>query len=107
MNVFIRYPYEPAPTYYARFTAPDPDRPGKTKRYLRNTFETTKEKAWKVLRQLAGAAHGARFDALESSKARHARELSIGEMIEHYRVGARELTEKTRYGNISSLRILI
>jgi integrase len=107
MNVFIRYPNKPAPTYYARFTAPDPDRPGESKHYLRNTFETTKEKALKVLKQLVGAANVGRFDALELTKARHAPELTLEQIFTHYRAGAREITEATRRRNVFSMRIVV
>jgi|ERR1044071_2768187 hypothetical protein len=94
MNVFIRNPNKPIPTYYARFTAPDPERPGKTKRYLRNTFQTTEEKARKVLEQLAGAANAARLDVLEFTKARHS--TGFGQILTHHGAAAREITEAAR-----------
>lgn len=101
MNVFIRYPDRPNPTYYARWTGPDGTR------YLRNTSATSKAAAEKILLKLAAAAAGGRFDVLEATKARQPAEITIGKIIEHYEAGAREITEGTRAGNIYSIRNLV
>src|SRR5262245_20449777 len=105
MNVFVRYPDDPDATYYARFSAPDPDRPGQSRRYLRNTFETTKEQALKALKKMVAAACAGRFEVLDLSKARHARQVTLGEIFGHYLAGARELTPRTLAGNKSSMKI--
>jgi len=106
MNVFKRY-NDPDATYYARYNGPDPDKPGASKRFLRNTFETTKEGAEKVLKSMVKAAAAGRFDVLEATKARHQPDITIGQLWPHYVAGARELDEQTRRGNLSSLRILV
>lgn len=106
MNIFIRYPDQPEATYYARWTAAG------GKRFLRNTFKTTKSDAEKALRQLAGAAEGHRFDALDATKARHVAGITLGQLIGHYRTAARrtaarQLDHHTIRTNVNSLRLVI
>lgn len=101
MNIFLRYPDQADPTYYARWTGPD------GKRYLRNTFKTTKADAERILRQLTTATALNRFAALDATKARQVATLTLGQILGHYDTGAREIEVTTRKGNINCLRNLV
>lgn len=80
MNVYQRYIANGDSTYYGRFSAPDPDRHGSRKRFLRNLGTPNREEALKKLRGIAKAAEAGRWAALDDTKLRQ--ELaSIGDVI--------------------------
>lgn len=101
MNVKVRYPDQPGATYYARWT----DANGK--RWLRNTFELTAARATLVLKKLVATTDAGRFAALDATSSRQAAVITLGRLIEHYEAGAREIADRTRAGNIYSIRNLV
>lgn len=101
MNVFLRYPDQPAATYYARWTGPD------RKRHLRNTFTSIKADAEKIMRKFASATATGRFAALDATKAKQKAVVTVAQIITQYDTAARELAEATRTGNVCCLRNLL
>jgi integrase len=104
MNCYQRYLKKGDLTYYGRFTAPDPQNPGKTKPYLRNLGTTVKADAEKILKKIAADMRAGRFEIVELTKLRHERQATLGELFTHYRQGARAIEASTVKLNIQALQ---
>lgn len=109
MNVYQRRIDKGDQTYWARWTGPDPENPGQTKRFLRSTDTKNKAEAEKIMRGLAAASAEQRWEVLDVTKQRKDRVVTIGEVLEHYPTAAagHRLAPRTIRNNQHSLfRIL-
>jgi integrase len=104
MNVYQRYLAKGDRNYYGRFTAPNPHKPGTSKRYLRNLDTVDKEEAETRLRKLVKSMKEGRFEVVELTKLRHEKQTTLAELFEHYRRGARQVKDTTVKLNINAVR---
>jgi integrase len=106
MNVYQRYLDHGDKTYYGRFTAIDPEKPGETKRYLRKLEATSKTEALAECRKLQKLINSGRFDLADATKLRHDRTATLGEIFTLYKKNA-QCRERVAKNNVLALRSLI